>query len=723
MPAPPARPAAVSLSRRRALLAIAAMWLALAMVYWLPARPGTTQLAMDYHQLHASRMQFAREALFSPEHTLPAWYPRQLLGAPFWSNVQSFPFIPTRLALTLARDPYAPSTYCLSVIVSAALAALFMFLFARRIGMGLIGSAAAGWTFSCSGYFASRVAAGHLPLLETFAALPLLLWLAESLLRAMDEGRSPRRWMIGLAGAVTCVALAGHPQLPLYALAVAAIYPLVRPSTTGESRPPLRRALPVWGVMGLGLGVSAAVLLPMVLLVARSTRVLALARPMNDFAMPYRRLLALFLPWRDGAPAPLEIARANPFHGYDKVAYFWDTVCYAGLLPWLAILASLLLLWNRRITLSHEVRRLASFFALLGLAGVVLTLPWVESVIGTLPGTLLRSPARLLYFTEFGLALVLGAGVHAALAAKRRRVLVGALVATALTVHALDLGGHARQFVVRIPSADAGQASAMSVFAERAGDARVAVDRDMPYQLGHNVDDIGFFDSLMLARSYRFVLALTGAPPSLNIQNLSGAQLAPRALRATGVKYVLTLRPRADLPLLGQFGGVQAYAVDSPAHRAEFFPNQRIRFVPEDALDGLVRGTADRLDAELLLPDGAAGLAAGDMAATTDENPSVSYRRPGSDHIVCSVVANRGGWLRLVESWDPGWSATVDGASAPVAAAYGALLAVPLPAGRHEVHLTYHTPGAPIGGCLSMLSVAVLAVVAWRNPGRRRPKS
>jgi hypothetical protein len=147
---------------------------------------GRTLLGIDYQSLHAQRIAFARQAILSG-HGLPAWYPYDFLGAPFTANLQSFPWIPTRLLLLLL-DPQV--AYAAGVALAAALAAAFTFLFCRRAGLSRLGAAAAGWTFACAGFFSSRVAAGHLPLLEAYAALPLLLWAAD---RALASSRSRRR--------------------------------------------------------------------------------------------------------------------------------------------------------------------------------------------------------------------------------------------------------------------------------------------------------------------------------------------------------------------------------------------------------------------------------------------------------------------------------------------------------------------------------------------------
>jgi hypothetical protein len=66
----------------------------------------------------------------------------------------------------------------------------------------------------------------------------------------------------------------------------------------------------------------------------------------------------------------------------------------------------------------------------------------------------------------------------------------------------------------------------------------------------------------------------------------------------------------------------------------------------------------------------------------------------------------------------PGWQATVDGAPTPILEAYGKLLAVPVPAGKHIVEFRYAPASLWLG---ALLTVAGLAAAAawWRFSGRR----
>ena len=167
----------------RGLLAVIAMLLGVAALYrpWLVMDRSQTLFGFDYLQLHARRLDYARCALFESHPHVPAWYSRELMGTPFWSNIQNFPFIPTRFPLLLV-DPL--QAYAAGVNLAAGLAALFTYLYCRRIGLTRLAAATSGWTFAASGFFASRVMAGHLPMLEAYPALPLLLWLIE---RAIHE--------------------------------------------------------------------------------------------------------------------------------------------------------------------------------------------------------------------------------------------------------------------------------------------------------------------------------------------------------------------------------------------------------------------------------------------------------------------------------------------------------------------------------------------------------
>jgi hypothetical protein len=622
--------------------------IALAEAVYLPRAlfdGGRTLLGLDYQNLHVQRIAFARQAVLAG-HGLPAWYPYDFLGSPFTANLQSFPWIPTRLLLLLLDPDVA---YAAGVALAAALAAGFTFLFCRRAGLSPLGAAAAGWTFACAGFFSSRVAAGHLPLLEAYAALPLLLWVAD---RALASPRRRELLLLALSGA--CIAVAGHPQVPAYAFAATALYVLWRGRGAARAR--------VVSVLACGVGATLIVWWPMLLLIQRSSRVLPLAPADNDIALPYGRLLALLVPGIDGWPDLLSAAGTKLFGGYPNDAYFWDTASYLGLVP----LAAVLFLALRCLMVPRRPGWPWTFLAALGLGALVFSLPLTQPALALLPGTLLRSPARLLYLSTFAASTALGAAVDAVLCAARLRPLFRwGIVGGCLALHAFDLGGFARRFILAVPRPAASAPELDRFLARELGDARLAVDMALDLPLTGRYEDVGGFDSILLAGYYRAMLRLMDAPAALNVQIIDASSLHLRALEATGVRFVVTFDPRDDLPAVGELDGAHVYRVPGAAPRAEFLP-----------------------------PPG-----------------TVRYSRPSSDEIAVQTDSPRDGHVRLLEAYDPGWAATVDGQPAPVADSGGIALAVPVPAGCHAIRLRYHTPGRTTGLLLSLLSGGLLAIL------------
>ncbi len=645
-------------------------------------------VGIDYLHLHVRRLEFAREALFGASPALPAWYPRELLGQPFWSNIQSFPFIPTRLPL-LFVDP--ARAFAVGVNLAAQLAALFTYAFCRRGGLAPVAAAAAGWTFACSGYFAARVLAGHLPLLEAYPALPLLLWLMDRAL-ARDGGR-PRLRLVALAVATTCVALAGHPQLPFYAIGATALYALYR----GRGRAPV-----ALGAIALGLGMAGFAWRPTLGLIQRSTRTLALDRPANDVVFPYERLGAFVAPWKDGWPAYVERLPAVPFPGNHAV--FWDTVGYVGLTPLAAVALLVVLGLGRRWSPAPPFR----FVVALGAAALAAALPLAAPLLASLPGTLLRSPARQIYLTQFALACSLGVALdlllRAAVGPRRRRL--AALVAAIAGAQLLDLGAHDAPFVNTRPAL-ARDPGLVARWREELGTARVAMDVGFWTPLNRAVDDVGFFDSILLARPYRALLSLTGVPPRTNVQVLDGSTLTARALAHAGVVRVVTDEHRPDLRVLAAGEGGRQYAVPRPAPRAAFVPHRRALFLDEEEIHARLRDPAFVLRDVILL---AREAAAPPPPAGNDPVGAahIAYARPSSDEIVVHVEAPETGFVRILEAWDPGWWAIVDGAAAPVLRAEDFVLALRVDPGTRVLRLRFATPGAAEGFAISVASAALL---------------
>lgn len=84
------------------------------------------------------------------------------------------------------------------------------------------------------------------------------------------------------------------------------------------------------------------------------------------------------------------------------------------------------------------------------------------------------------------------------------------------------------------------------------------------------------------------------------------------------------------------------------------------------------------------------------------------------ERVIVQVDAKQAGYLILTDSWYPGWSAKVDGTETPIHRADYIFRAVPLSPGVHTVQFEYHPASLVWGTVISVISIAVCALVALR---------
>jgi len=95
---------------------------------------------------------------------------------------------------------------------------------------------------------------------------------------------------------------------------------------------------------------------------------------------------------------------------------------------------------------------------------------------------------------------------------------------------------------------------------------------------------------------------------------------------------------------------------------------------------------------------------------------TIASREPSS--VTLRADMQRQGYIVLLDRWDPGWQATVDGRAAPVLVADHMFRAVEAGPGAHEIHFWYRQRGLAAGLTVSMLTIVLLALAyaAHRDP-------
>jgi hypothetical protein len=109
------------------------------------------------------------------------------------------------------------------------------------------------------------------------------------------------------------------------------------------------------------------------------------------------------------------------------------------------------------------------------------------------------------------------------------------------------------------------------------------------------------------------------------------------------------------------------------------------------------------------------------LPAPSDVRASVTSWSPGHVKLELDKPVPAGQTLLVSENWYPGWTATVNGAAAPIGRADYSLIGVGLPAGARSIELAFTSPRYERGKLitLAVLAGAVLAMVAGMVTERR----
>ncbi|WP_240910936.1 YfhO family protein [Paludisphaera soli] len=132
----------------------------------------------------------------------------------------------------------------------------------------------------------------------------------------------------------------------------------------------------------------------------------------------------------------------------------------------------------------------------------------------------------------------------------------------------------------------------------------------------------------------------------------------------------------------------------------------------EEAVETLTR-LGPEVQERLVVEDPARPL---DEAAQVAGTATIEVDLP--EEVVVSVVAETPAYLVLADTFDPGWSATVDGKPAAIAPAYVAFRAVYLEPGPHRVVFRY-SPAGFTAGLAATAFGGLLALAMMVRPGRR----
>jgi len=353
---------------------------------------------------------------------VPLWNPYLFAGVPFLAAGQHSALYPFSLLFYLLPLSRAYGWFTVSQLW---LAGVFMFLFGRVLRLGRFPALIAGLTYQLSAFFLVSVV--FTMVIAAAVWLPLLLAIIEIMIRRQEEKGSgpfvPIVYLLVGAVALGLHILAGHPEILVYTLLVMAGYALVRLlllwRRVGSWRPAVRLAGWLGLMGGLGLGLGAVQLIPLLELVTCSFREGSVTyADVVGWAYPARQIITFLVPDFFGNPA---------HHGYwDLVSRQWVAVdrifwgiknyveagSYVGILP--LCLAAVAVLSALRKPGAEEQRHV---WVLAGLALVSLLFvfgtPLYALLYYGLPGIKqLHSPFRWVFPYTLSVAALAGFGAR-----------------------------------------------------------------------------------------------------------------------------------------------------------------------------------------------------------------------------------------------------------------------------------------------------------------------
>lgn len=694
-------------------------------------------------QAHLSHpWQVALTDALRDDGTIPLWNASSWAGgAPLFANGSSGQLYPPRLVLALAVGPV--SAHEIFSFLHLFLAGLSAYALGRELRMGWWAALATGLTWMCSGWVLAWL---HLEVVApTFVFLPLLISLVH---RAVE--RPEVRWTVATAIAGATYLVSGHILFELITLMVAFGYGaalLVRPFRSDRAAAGRAAACLAVAAVAAG-GLAAVVLVPTALALVDSPRQsLSAAELRAQRTADPSELVRLA--WPDDLPVDADEIHFQPFVGLAATA-----------------LAAIGVTRRRRPGVG-----LGRTLAAVGLLAAMSTpLLWVLS---HLPGFgVFRPPARYSLWATMGVVVLVGLGVDFCVerltswrSARVARLVIAAVVVLN-TAQLLAWGWRVneptfwpRQAAYALPATsivdELRSARTDSGWPERVVPVTRAEPGDgfYPEVLGRElatalgIETASGYESTLPGRTVDLLRVLTGEP-------VDDVIAEPGLVGAYAPYYA---SPSVRLDLADRLGISLAYLSpflepDDPAWGGAGRPEEWAAVEYEGVDGAVVRldgwGAGPQLVAGVeVVADDEAGLrrfvdpdfdyrstvvltaheaarAGVTASGTGSASGTVTSSSMGVNSARIDVATDGPMWLVVPVSWDPGWSATVDGRSVEVLRGDHQRVVVAVPAGSSTIELRYAPPGLAAGAAISVLSAlgsaAGAIAVAWRRRAERQ---
>lgn len=627
----------------------------LAIAYFLPVflHPDKMLHGPDFINDYAWK-SFVKNSIAAGE--LPIWNPYDRTGFPSFAHPSYGLWYPGNILFLIFPVNFAIN---LSIVVHVFLATVFSYLFARKIGLGVLPSLAVSVVFSFNGYLPARVFSGHRVIIESLAWIPVIFFFLQSYLTT-----EKRKYLILTGFSVCLQVLAGYPAVFVYTFEALVIYTILIPV-----KKLVFRVLTLAAVVGIGLLLSSIQLIPFLELTKYLTR--------SNFTYE-RGVVGSFMP-EHFLTFVSPFAFGNPLNGtYTGSPNFWELSVYPGVLSLFLFPFSLALLRKKRISsMAFWGICLAMIFLGMGKANPFYHFIWDH--VSFYQST--RVPARHMLIFAFSFSVLVGIG----LGLVRKKILQGIF----LVLLVIDLFWYGKDFIkLDDPKIYEGNEKVISYLKTDRSIFRLYQVYDIYSYMRNNVMDfntpfmygiytIKAYDPFALRTYHDFVNKMEGTSQYGEYDVPIVGTTSP-ALDFLNAKYFLTM---PGVALDQQDKSRYKKVISDPAYN--LFENLKVE--PRVYLD-------------------------------SDKDGKVKISKYGLNEVIFEVNVSKDTKLMSSELYYPGWKMKVDGRGEEFSLANNYFRGAAIQKGEHQVKWYFFPMSLLVGALISLGTIVgcFVYLIKWK---------
>jgi len=711
----------------------------------------------DQYDSFIPQHQFVQRRILAGD--FPLWNPHLGCGMPNLAAIQGALLFPIQLILSPVHPFYASG---IAAFIKLLLTGIFTILYARCLGVSHAAALLSGLVFSLCGFMI--VWLGH-PHVNCAIWLPLLLYFLERQFKEPSAARALRSWA-GFALAYGFMLLGGHPPTVIHLTVGIFVYFLFR-LASNRGRSAMRRSGLFLCSLAAGALLAAPQIIPYLEYYRESSTIEASAAQARwSIHLSPKTLIHVLLPHASGSPAAGFEDLQVPL-GLQAKDNFNERTGYVGIVP---LFLALVAVACRRCRFSYFFLAAVTLSLL-----VVYGAPPLPMLIKMLPVLNSVNHVRLWLFAEFGLAVLAGLGLDVLSRIENRRrtafLAAGFSIASVagilwfsriLAPKLATLPEPARDFLLQQLVVFGCGLLALAVAAFRPVGLKPRFA--LAVCIGWTAFDLlwfgmGYNPAIPLERYYPQTPAIEFLQKESSLSRILGAgsTLEPNTAAVYGLDDVrgsdfITVRRYEEL-ITGKAGDFLFYgsAPEQPValpllntkflllpEPADLNPDQFELVYSNEIAIYRFRQCLERalvvFDHEVV-PDPSVILARvrtegfdPRRSLLLEENPdrdpvptgtgipgkdaTVRITRYQPDEVVIEASMPKPGFLLLLDTYFPGWKASVDGRRTRIYRADYNFRAVALPPGRSTVRFVYR-PDSLLIGCAMSAASLVLLCTAW----------